>query len=189
VTDHDASGQPPGSVGVETPAASFQLSTAEVRVVMQAAIDELAAMPAEKAREMVEKLVQLSGHSARTSNATGTITVHVEDGATVHDEGFAEVLRLGDAYAVNAFAGAPRLAYLVERNSVVRDYVVATGAALTAGVLLLFLQQQLQAPSKPATEYHFHYHAAPVPAQVEPALKQPPPPGDVCLPSDEPSKK
>jgi hypothetical protein len=186
------------SAKVGIPAVSATISVGEVRALVQEAVDELTAMPTDRARVVGQQLVEL-GRADGTGTATGVDivtasapnSVSAVDGARVYDEAIVEVLHLADSYdavVAHATSAIQRALANPDARAVLLNIVANGLYDLLKYGPLAYLTYTV-ATGQPPVQINLHYHAAPAPALVEPAPKQPPLPGDVCLPSDEPATK
>ena len=205
------------AVRVDVPALAATPSLA-VGVLVRQAMDELAAMPEEAAREVVGKLIQLSGRiegkttlsgvptvvevqASGEGRSSGTAVVTIENRAgTATPLTAAATLGLVSGHAVYASAGefvveAPAVRSALD-NPAARAVLLNLASNGIYDLLKLGVSVAVGgavawklAGGQPLVNIEFHYYAAAVTAGcVEPVPANPPPTADVCLP-DGPSSK
>jgi len=175
-------------------------SVGEVRALVQHALDELASMPREEAREVVGELVQLSGRIAGTASLAGTLTVtrkgqampltanaglSTADGFATFSEAILERVHATDSCTAEVVPSRPAIELALahpDARAVLLNLVSNGLYDLLKYGLLVYLTAKV-ACDQPAFNFELHYHAAPSTSQHEPAPQQVPlPSGDVCLP-------
>jgi hypothetical protein len=173
-------GAPRGSVRVLLPTATAHAEVGDIRVLVEQASAELAALPAAAAQAVLAQAVQLSGSLAGKGAITGALRVTQPVGPPVApvagSAGIEEAAAASDAYAAELEGKTPALLALVKVDRGLQQFLLnaasnAVGgvvSGLTVAAVLAWLQ-----PQKPV-EVHYHFPRAPA-AQCEPARPEAPP--------------
>ncbi len=178
-----ACGEGRREVRVALPTSTVHVEAGEIDVLIGRALSELAAMPTDAARDVVDRLVQLAGRADPKATGTGT-ALGVEPPTPVTK---ALTVAHAVAAATHDAAWTPAAVQRVLDNPAARAVLLGLATNALYDLLKLGVGVALGAKltgTEPMVRVELHFRATAPVAQQEPAPEPGPPPSDdVCLPA------